>query len=250
MSTIRVLIVDDHPLFRDGIRALLDSLPETEPVGEASDGKTAVDLAVALKPDVVLMDLQLPVMHGIEATRRIVSADPDIAVLVLSMSDDDESVFAAMRAGARGYVLKGADHDELHRAIVAAAAGEAIFGPGVARRLMALFTAPRTRGPGSDAFPELTERELEVLELIARGDVERTHRRAAGSEPQDRPQPRLGDPQQAPGRRSCQRDRPRPRGRARGRSDRTGLSPRLGLSPSGSPSSSRSGSRCAGTPAS
>ncbi len=170
MSTIRVLIVDDHPLFRDGIRALLDSLPETEPVGEASDGKTAVDLAVALKPDVVLMDLQLPVVHGIEATRRIVSTDPDIAVLVLSMSDDDESVFAAMRAGARGYVLKGADHDELHRAIVAAAAGEAIFGPGVARRLMALFTAPRTRGPGSDAFPELTERELEVLELIARGD--------------------------------------------------------------------------------
>lgn len=170
MSTIRVLIVDDHPLFRDGIRALLDSLPETEPVGEASDGKTAVDLAVALKPDVVLMDLQLPVVHGIEATRRIVSADPDIAVLVLSMSDDDESVFAAMRAGARGYVLKGADHDELHRAIVAAAAGEAIFGPGVARRLMALFSAARTRGPGSDAFPELTERELEVLELIARGE--------------------------------------------------------------------------------
>ena len=94
---------------------------------------------------------------------------PAVAVLVLSMSDDDESVFAAMRAGARGYVLKGADHEEIHRAIVAAAAGEAIFGPEVARRLMALFTAPRTRGPGADAFPELTERELEILVLIARG---------------------------------------------------------------------------------
>jgi DNA-binding NarL/FixJ family response regulator len=174
MATIRVLIVDDHPLFRDGIRALLDSLPETEPVGEASDGPTAVAMAEALNPDVVLMDLQLPGLHGIEATRRIVGANPDVAVLVVSMSDDDESVFAAMRAGARGYILKGADHDEIHRAIVAAAAGEAIFGPAVARRLMALFTAPRTRGPGSDAFPELTARELEVLELIARGESNAT----------------------------------------------------------------------------
>ncbi len=171
MAPIRILIVDDHPLFRDGIRALVQSLPETEPVGEASDGQTAVTLAATLHPDVVLMDLQLPVMHGIEATRRIVAADPDVAVLVLSMSDDDESVFAAMRAGARGYVLKGADHEELHRAIVSAAAGEAIFGPAVARRLMALFTAPRMRGAGADAFPELTAREVEVLELIARGSA-------------------------------------------------------------------------------
>ena len=170
VTDIRVLIVDDHPLFRDGIRALLESLPETDPVGEASDGRTAVAMVDVLVPDVVLMDLQLPEMHGIEATRRIVTAHPDVAVLILSMSDDDESVFAAMRAGARGYVLKGADHDELHRAIVSAAAGEAIFGPAVARRLMALFTVPRGRGAGSDAFPELTERELEVLELIARGE--------------------------------------------------------------------------------
>jgi DNA-binding NarL/FixJ family response regulator len=169
MTAIRVLIVDDHPLFRDGIRALLDALPDAEAVGEASDGRIAVELAATLTPDVVLMDLHLPVMNGIEATRRIVAAQPSVAVLILSMSDDDESVFAAMRAGARGYVLKGADHEEIHRAIVAAAAGEAIFGPEVARRLMALFTAPRTRGPGSDAFPELTERELEILELIARG---------------------------------------------------------------------------------
>ncbi len=169
MTTIRVLIVDDHPLFRDGLRALLETLPDAEAVGEASDGRIAVELAETLAPDVVLMDLHLPVMNGIEATRRIVADDPNVAVLILSMSDDDESVFAAMRAGARGYVLKGADHEEIHRAIVAAAAGEAIFGPEVARRLMALFTAPRTRGPGSDAFPELTERELEILELIARG---------------------------------------------------------------------------------
>jgi DNA-binding NarL/FixJ family response regulator len=174
MPSIRVLIVDDHPLFRDGIRALLGSLLETETIGEASDGRTAVAMVDALTPDVVLMDLQLPEMHGIEATRRIVAVHPEVAVLVLSMSDDDESVFAAMRAGARGYVLKGADHDEIHRAIVAAAAGEAIFGPAVARRLMALFTVPRTRGPGSDAFPELTERELEILELIARGNANAT----------------------------------------------------------------------------
>ncbi len=169
MTAIRVLIVDDHPLFRDGIRSLLETLPDAEPVGEAADGRIAVELAATLEPDVVLMDLHLPVMNGIEATRRIVAARPAVAVLVLSMSDDDESVFAAMRAGARGYVLKGADHEEIHRAIVAAAAGEAIFGPEVARRLMALFTAPRMRGPGADAFPELTERELEILELIARG---------------------------------------------------------------------------------
>ncbi|MEO8229072.1 MAG: response regulator transcription factor [Chloroflexota bacterium] len=174
MPSIRVLIVDDHPLFRDGIRALLDSLVDTESVGEASDGRTAVAMVDALTPQVVLMDLQLPEMHGIEATRRIVAVHPEIAVLVLSMSDDDESVFAAMRAGARGYVLKGADHDEIHRAIVAAAAGEAIFGPAVARRLMALFSAPRARGPGSDAFPDLTERELEILELIARGNANAT----------------------------------------------------------------------------
>jgi DNA-binding NarL/FixJ family response regulator len=171
MPSIRVLIVDDHPLFRDGIRALLDSLADTDAVGEASDGRSAVAMVDTVTPDVVLMDLQLPEMHGIEATRRIVAVHPEIAVLVLSMSDDDESVFAAMRAGARGYVLKGADHDEIHRAIVAAAAGEAIFGPAVARRLMALFSAPRTRGPGSDAFPDLTERELEILELIARGNA-------------------------------------------------------------------------------
>lgn len=174
MAAIRVLIVDDHPIFRDGMRALLGSLPDAEAVGEASDGRIAVAMADTLAPDVVLMDLQLPEMHGIEATRRIVAAHPEIAVLVLSMSDDDESVFAAMRAGARGYVLKGADHDEIHRAIVAAAAGEAIFGPAVARRLMALFSVPRTRGPGSDAFPDLTERELEILELIARGTANAT----------------------------------------------------------------------------
>ncbi len=169
MTAIRVLIVDDHPLFRDGIRALLEALPDAEPVGEAGDGRMAVELAATLQPDVVLMDLHLPVINGIEATRRIVAADSRVAVLVLSMSDDDESVFAAMRAGARGYVLKGADHEEIHRAIVAAAAGEAIFGPEVARRLMALFAAPRMRAAGADAFPELTERELEILELIARG---------------------------------------------------------------------------------
>ena len=243
MSSIRVLIVDDHPLFRDGIRALLDSLPETEPVGEASDGATAVTLAAALKPDVVLMDLQLPVMHGIEATRRIVSDDPAIAVLVLSMSDDDESVFAAMRAGARGYVLKGADHDELHRAIVAAAAGEAIFGPAVARRLMALFTAPRTRGPGSDAFPELTERELEVLELIARGDPERARSRS-GSGSASRPSATTCRRSST----SCRSSIERARSSAPARPGWGSI--RTSRDPAGSPDIARPGSRPTGTPAS
>jgi DNA-binding NarL/FixJ family response regulator len=170
MDPIRVLVVDDHPLFRDGLRALLEDLPETDCVGEAADGETAVALAAVLVPDLILMDLLLPGINGIEATRRIVAARPEVAVLVLSMSDADDSIVAAMRAGARGYVLKGADREEIRRAIVAAAAGDAIFGPDVARRLMALFAAPKGRPAGAEAFPELTDRELEILELIARGD--------------------------------------------------------------------------------
>jgi len=164
---IRILVADDHPGFRSGLRALLGAQPGLTLVGEAETGTEAVELAGSLQPDVVLMDLSMPGLDGIAATRRIVDSSPHIAVLVLTMADDDAAVFDALRAGARGYLLKGADRIELGRAIRAVAAGEAIFGPNVARRLMAYFAdAPIVPIP---AFPDLSDREREVLELIARG---------------------------------------------------------------------------------
>jgi DNA-binding NarL/FixJ family response regulator len=165
---LRVLVADDHPLFRSGLRSALGSLGDTEVVGEAATGEAAIERALELQPDVVVMDLQMPAVNGIEATRRIVEASPHIGVLVLTMFEDDDSVFAAMRAGARGYVLKGSGQDEIVRAIHAVGAGEAIFGPAIAERLMDFF-ASRPDGP-PPVFPELTEREREVLELIARGE--------------------------------------------------------------------------------
>ncbi len=165
---LRIVVADDHPLFRDGLRTLIGTMPEAELVGEASTGDEAVELALALRPNVVLMDVQLPGRNGIEATRAIVDDAPDVAVLVLTMFEDDDSVFAAMRAGARGYLLKGADQEELVRAIEAVAHGQAIFGPGVARRVMAFFASP-TRTRDSQPFPDLTDRERDVLELIAQG---------------------------------------------------------------------------------
>jgi DNA-binding NarL/FixJ family response regulator len=164
---ISIVIAEDHPVFRDGLRALLTSVDDTRIVGEASSGTDAVELAAALQPDVVLMDLRMPGLDGLEATRRIVATSPHVAVLVVTMFEDDESVFAALRAGARGYLLKGADQHEILRAIRAVASGEAIFGPDVARRLIAFFGTQRSHGPL--VFPELTEREREVLELIAQG---------------------------------------------------------------------------------
>ena len=163
---IRVLIADDHAGFRSGLDALLATQSDLAVVGQAETGDEAVTAAVALQPDVVLMDLNMPGLDGIAATRRIVDSSPHIAVLVLTMADNDAAVFDALRAGARGYLLKGADRAELTRAIRAVASGEAIFGPDVARRLMAYFADVPVRAP---AFPELSERELEVLELIARG---------------------------------------------------------------------------------
>jgi DNA-binding NarL/FixJ family response regulator len=169
MDTIRVLIADDHQLFRDGLKALLLSAPDTEVLGEAATGKEAIQLAAESQPDVILMDLQMPDMDGIEATRHIVRTNPRINVLMVTMFEDDSSVFAAMRAGARGYVLKGAKHDEMLRAIRAVSSGEAIFSPSIAARLMSFFAASRSVIP-EEAFPDLTDREREVLNLIARGD--------------------------------------------------------------------------------
>lgn len=168
MDSIRVLIADDHVLFRDGLRALLRAAPETELVGEATTGDEAIALAATLQPDVILMDLQMPGIGGIEATRQIVQASPHIAVLIVTMFGDDPSVFAAMRAGARGYLLKGATHAELLRAITVVSSGEAIFSADIARRLMEYFAAMH-QAPPAPLFPELSDREREILTLIAQG---------------------------------------------------------------------------------
>ena len=163
---IHILLADDHAHFRAGIRALLLTEADLEVVGEAATGEAAVERAAALQPDVILMDVNMPGLNGIEAMRRIVLGSPHIAVLVLSMFEDDDSVFAALQAGARGYLLKGAPKADVVRAIRAVASGEAIFGPAIARRLMGYFAAPRPTTPVT-AFPELTDREREILALIA-----------------------------------------------------------------------------------
>jgi DNA-binding NarL/FixJ family response regulator len=162
----RVLIADDSADFRTGMRGLLDAQPDLEVVGEATTGGEALERAARVQPDVVLMDLQMPDLNGIEATRRLVAVSPHVGVLVVTMFDDDDSVFAAMRAGARGYLLKGARKTETLRAIRAVAGGEAIFSPAIARRLMGFFAAIQ---PVAPVFPELTEREREILALIAHG---------------------------------------------------------------------------------
>jgi DNA-binding NarL/FixJ family response regulator len=163
----RLLIADDHPAFRRGLELMLAEVDDVEIVGKAETGVRAVELAEQLSPDVILMDLRMPDLDGIEATRRLSRSAPATAVVVLTMFEDDDSVFAAMRAGARGYLLKGAEQDEIARAIGAAAAGEAIFGPEIAQRVIAHFAS----GAGSTAatFPSLTDREREVLEMLAAG---------------------------------------------------------------------------------
>ena len=180
MDKIRILIVDDYSSFRNSLRTLLGGMPDYDVVGEAVTGEQAIAQASALQPDVILMDIQMPQadgtgdgagINGIEATRQIVSTSPHIGIIMLPMFHDDESVFAAMRAGARGYILKGASRAEIVRAIQAAASGEALFSPAIAERLMRFFrdlssniapTAPRV-------FPEVTDREREILQLIAQG---------------------------------------------------------------------------------
>ena len=166
MTTI--LVVDDHPLFREGLVGLLRTIDGMEVAGAVGDGETAIELSARLRPDVVFMDLNLPGMSGIEATRRTLAAAPETAVLIMTMVDDDTTVVAALRAGARGYLLKGADQDDIVRAIAAVGSGEAIFGPDIAKRVIEYFTVPRA-SHAAQAFPELTEREREVLELVAQG---------------------------------------------------------------------------------
>lgn len=167
MELTRVLIADDHAYFRKGLRALLKAIPEVEVVGEAADGNEAVEMAMALQPDIILMDIHMPHRNGAEATQEVLRTSPHIGILMLTMLEDDEFVFAAMRMGARGYLLKGADRAEIARAIKAVSNGEAIFSPAIAQRLMHIFT--RAERPAAHVFPELSEREREVLELIARG---------------------------------------------------------------------------------
>lgn len=168
MDALRILLADDHPLFRKGMRALLTSTPEMEVIGEAATGQEAIELAATLQPEVIIMDLQMPGVNGIEATRQILQTSPHIRILVVTLFEDDASVFTAMRAGARGYLLKDAQEEEMLRAVRAVGNGEAIFSPAIATRLMDFFATPRT-GVAKEIFPTLTEREREILQLIAQG---------------------------------------------------------------------------------
>jgi len=165
---IRVVLADDHRFFRDGVRLVLDAAPDIEVVGEAETGEEAIARTEAIKPDAIVMDVSMPGVNGIEATRRLLRSQPNLQVLVLTMHEDDDLVFAAMRAGARGYLLKNTSPDELLRAIRAVANGEAIFGPAIARRLVDYFARPLAVIP-APMFPDLTERERDVLDLIAKG---------------------------------------------------------------------------------
>ena len=168
MEPIHVLIADDHVLYREGVRKMLSVAPDIEIVGEAANGDEAITQALTLQPDIILMDLKMPGLNGIEATRRILYASPRIGVLVITMFETDETVFAAMRAGARGYLLKDADQEEVLRAVKAVSRGEAIFSPAIAERLIHYFAALKP-ATADRAFPELTDREREILHLIAQG---------------------------------------------------------------------------------
>lgn len=167
MDPVRILIVDDHTLFRDGLRAILKAVPDFEIVGEAATGEEAIDKAMNLKPDIILMDIQMPDMNGVEATEVILQKHARTGIIMLTMLEDDNSLFSALRAGARGYVLKGADKAEMVRSIRAVANGEALFGSVIANRITQFFNNP-LRNEKHSAFPELTDREFEVLELIAK----------------------------------------------------------------------------------
>jgi len=174
MKPIRVLIADDHALFREGVLAILKSVPDVEIIGEAGTGQEALTLASKLKPDIILMDIQMPDLNGVEATQHILEVQPDVGIIIVTMLEDDDSLFSAMRAGARGYVLKGADKAEMLKSIRSVAEGEAFFGPGIAARLLNFFhdRPPPSKGESPmTPFPELTQREREILACIARGDT-------------------------------------------------------------------------------
>ncbi|MGY1734791.1 response regulator [Geodermatophilus sp. SYSU D00684] len=164
--TVRVVLADDHPMYRYGLRSVLDAAPEVEVVGEAADGAELLALVARTAPDVVLTDLAMPRLPGIAAIDELTRHRPGLGVLVLTMHEDDASLFGALRAGARGYLLKGADAGEIVRAVLAVADGDAVYGGAVARRVVDALTGPVARAP---AFPELTGREREVLELLAAG---------------------------------------------------------------------------------
>ena len=169
---LKILVADDHPLFRSGLRALLGAVPDTELAGEATTGEEAVALSAELQPDVIVMDLQMPGVSGVEATRRVLDTSLHVGILIVTMFEDDYSVFAAMRAGAKGYVLKDTEEEDILHAIRAVGRGEAIFSPAVARRVIDFFTgvhAGAERDVPPRAFSELTTREREVLDLIAQG---------------------------------------------------------------------------------
>ena len=169
MNPLRIVIVDDHPLFRHGVRTLFSTTPDLEVVGEAANGEEAIRLAQSLSPDVMLMDIRMPGASGVEVTRRITAVVPGIRILMLTMFEDDASVFTAMRSGAKGYVLKDADKDELLRAIRAVGNGEAIFSPGIASRMIEYFAMARPAAR-EEIFPELSAREREVLYSLTEGN--------------------------------------------------------------------------------
>lgn len=176
MERIHLLIVDDHTLFREGLRALFSTIEDIDLVGEATTGNEAVELVEELQPDVILMDIDMPGMSGVQATRGILRKTPSTGIVMVTMLEDDASVFSAMRAGARGYVLKGAHPSELVQTIRAVASGQALFGPAIATRMMRFFSEQESRFRAAlpeEAFPELTPRELQVLELIAEGNKNR-----------------------------------------------------------------------------
>lgn len=164
---IRVVVADDHSIVREGLVALLTALPGVDVVGTAQDGRDAILTVAAQQPDVVVMDIQMPRLDGLEATKQITARHPSVAVLMLTMNEDDDTIITALKAGARGYLLKGAGAAEVHRSIQTAASGGVVFGAALNTRIVGLLAArpPQAASP----FPELTDREREVLEALARG---------------------------------------------------------------------------------
>jgi DNA-binding NarL/FixJ family response regulator len=215
-APIRVLIADDHALVREGLRALLSELTGFEVAAEAATGTAAVEAAALTRPDVVVMDLKMPGLNGIEATRRIVEADATVGVLVVTMLEDDQSVFAAMRAGARGYLLKGAGRDDIVRAIESVAQGESVFGAPIGRRITEYFATPAAARRAAP-FPDLSESRARDPRSRREGTEQQAHRQPASPEREDGPKQHLEHLQQAPSSRPRPGDRASPRGRPRPR---------------------------------